>query len=165
MGEAQTGGSVTDALGVLLGTSPGAPVSVSQQVEALVAVLGGLAARSPLILAVEDAENLDPSSQSVLDALLERQGELKLFFLVAVRTPKGEAGLSDEMAGWLAHERVHHLDVGALGPAAGRELIAVTAKHGALPELAVQFILEHCDGVALHLQQMARARGSRRALH
>ena len=76
MEEAQTGGSVTDALGVLLGTSPGAPVSVSQQVEALVAVLGGLAARSPLILAVEDAENLDPSSQSVLDALLERQDEL-----------------------------------------------------------------------------------------
>ena len=157
MGEAQTGGSVTDALGVLLGTSPGAPVSVSQQVEALVAVLGGLAARSPLILAVEDAENLDPSSQSVLDALLERQGELKLFFLVAVRTPKGEAGLSDEMAGWLARDNVHHVDVGALAPEAGRELIAATATEGALPEPCVQFIVSHCGGVALHLQQMVTA--------
>ena len=103
------------------------------------------------------AEHLDASSQEVLTALLEKLGELKLFFLVAVRTPKGEAGLPSGIAGWLARESVHHLDVGPLEPEAGRELIAATAKQGALPEPCVQFILQHCDGVALHLQQMVTA--------
>ena len=51
------------ALGVLLGTSS-APVSVSQQVGALVAVMCGLAAQRPLILVVEDAEHIDHSSQA-----------------------------------------------------------------------------------------------------
>ena len=62
MDEAQAGGTVTDALGVLLGTSTGAPVSVSHQVDALVAVLGGLAARRPLILAIEDVRGPSTSS-------------------------------------------------------------------------------------------------------
>ena len=101
---------------------------------------------------------MDPSSRDVLAALLERLGELQLFILVAVRTPKGEAGLSDEMRGWLARDNVHHLEIGPLAPEAGRELIAATAEQGALPEPCVQFILQHGGGVALHLQQMARAR-------
>ena len=63
------------------------------------------------------------------------------------------------MAGWLAHDSCHHLEVGALTPEAGRELIAATATEGALPEPCVRFILLHCSGVALHLQQMARAWG------
>ena len=100
---------------------------------------------------------MDPSSRDVLAALLERLGELQLFVLVAVRTPKGEAGLSDEMRGWLARDNVHHLEIGPLAPEAGRELIAATAEQGALPEPCVQFILQHGGGVALHLQQMARA--------
>ena len=48
---------------MLLGTSS-APVSVSQQVGALVAVMCGLAAQRPLILVVEDAEHIDHSSQA-----------------------------------------------------------------------------------------------------
>ena len=100
---------------------------------------------------------MDAGSRSVLDALLERrQGEagLKLFVLVAVRTPKGEAGLSSEVAGWLARDSCHLLDICALTPEAGRELIAATAKQGVLPEPCVLFILQHCGGVALHLQQV-----------
>ena len=61
------------------------------------------------------------------------------------------------MAGWLAHDSCHHLEVGALTPEAGRELIAATATEGALPEPCVQFILQHGGGVALHLQQMVTA--------
>ena len=100
------------------------------------------------------AEHLDASSRGVLDALLGRLGELKLFVLVAVRTPKGEAGLSSEVAGWLARDSCHLLDICALTPEAGRELIAATAKQGVLPEPCVLFILQHCGGVALHLQQV-----------
>ena len=96
-------------------------------------------------------------SQAVLAALMERLGALKLFCIVAVRTPKGEAGLSSGIAAWLQLDGVHHLEMGALAPEAGRELIAATATEGALPEPCVQFVLQHCGGVALHLQQMARA--------
>ena len=125
--------------------------------DALVAVLSGLATQRSLILAFEDAEHLDTSSRSVLAALVERLSELKLFLLVAVRTPKGEAGLSREVAGWLARSNVQHLDLGPLDPAAGRELITATASLGRLPEPCVAFILQHGGGVALHLQQMVKA--------
>ena len=102
-------------------------------------------------------EQPGPLPQDVLAALLERLGGLKLLFLVSVRTPKGVAGLSAEVAGWLARDNVHHVEVGALAPEAGRELIAATATEGALPEPCVQFILQHGGGVALHLQQMVTA--------
>ena len=61
--EAQEGGKLAGALGVLLGAGPAAPVPVSQQLDALVAVLSGLATQRSLILCVEDAEHLDPSSE------------------------------------------------------------------------------------------------------
>ena len=94
-------------------------------------------------------------SQAVLAALMERLGALKLFCIVAVRTPKGEAGLSSGIAAWLQLDGVHHLEMGALAPEAGRELIAATATQGALPEPCVQFILQHASA-ALRLPPALR---------
>ena len=59
----EAGEQALGALGVLLGTTS-APVAVAEQVDALVAVLSGLAARRSLILVVEDAEHLESSSQA-----------------------------------------------------------------------------------------------------
>ena len=51
----EAGGQLAGPLGELLGTSGApAPVSVAQQVDALVAVLSGLATRRSLVLAIED---------------------------------------------------------------------------------------------------------------
>ena len=154
--EWQPGEPLLGALEALLGTSS-EPVPVSEQTKALVAVLCGIAARRPLILAVEDAEHLEGSSQAALSALVDQLRELKLFVLVAVRTPKGAAGLCPEMSGWLRQDNGHHLEVGALSDAAGRELIAATATGGMLPAQCVDFIIAQCSGVALHLQQMVTA--------
>ena len=56
MVEEEAGGKLASALGQLLGTSgTAAAVSVSQQVDVLVAVLSGLATQRSLVLAVEDA--------------------------------------------------------------------------------------------------------------
>ena len=77
--------------------------------------------------------------------------------LVATRTSDGEKGLDPRLAAWLQRDSVHHMEVGALAPDAARELIAVTATEGSLPPACVGFVLEHCGGVALHLQQMVKA--------
>ena len=63
--------------GVQLTPAPSPPVHVSQT-EALVSVLSGLAKQRPLILCVEDAENLDADSLSVLDALVAQLDALRL---------------------------------------------------------------------------------------
>ena len=52
--------------------------STTPQAEALVTVLSGLAKRRPLILCIEDAENLDADSISVLDALVAQLDTLQL---------------------------------------------------------------------------------------
>ena len=77
--------------------------------------------------------------------------------LVATRTADGEKGLDARLAAWLQRDSVHHMEVGALSPDAARELIAATAMEGSLPPACVGFVLEHCGGVALHLQQMVTA--------
>ena len=69
------------------------PAPLDEQVQALVTLLGGLAATRPLMLCCEDSEHIDSSSLAVLDQLLtasaDQNRRTKLFVVVAVRSECG----------------------------------------------------------------------------
>ena len=147
--------AVGRAVGALLGDSNAASVALEEQVAALVAVLTGLAAERPLLLCVEDAEHLDPASLSVLHSLVCAEGAARLCMLVAVRSSQGV--VDETMLQWLERDCGQHLEIGPLSTDAARELITITASGGTMPPPVVAFIVEHCGGVPLHVDQMTTA--------
>ena len=148
------------ALGALLedeggggGGGGGGAAQLEDQVETFAALLLGLArgARG-LVLCVEDAEHLDSSSLAVLDRVVQalavgasageqdparaaaRQGGAKLFLLLAARATEGVQELP-WASSWVAElPFATHLQVGRLSDNAARELAALTAGAGELPE-------------------------------
>ena len=48
------------------------------------------------------------------------------------------------------------MELGALGSEAARQLAITCAPGGCLPEEVLAYIVQHCEGICLNVQQMAR---------
>ena len=59
-------------------------------------------------------------------------------------------------AAW-AVARAVPAQIGPLSDKSARELIAISACGGTLPPPVVDFVVEHCGGVPLHVDQMTKA--------
>lgn len=93
---------------------------------ALTALLANLADRAPLLLAVDDAQWLDPASGRALAFALHRQEERDVRLLAAVRIESGVARQSGAFASvesTLGRERVERLPLGPLSVAAIHQVI------------------------------------------
>ena len=150
------------AVGALLGSST--RVQLGRQVEAMARVLLGLSrSRRGLALVIEDSEHIDPSSLEVvaqLIAALREEGaaahENKLFILLAVRSTEGI--VDEQMRGWVEEVPfVTHMEVGQLLPEAARELAILSTPGGRLPEDVLDYLVAHCEGVCLNIEQMTTA--------
>ena len=76
--------------------------------------------------------------------------------LLAVRSGDGLVG-DATMRAWLELGCCHHMELGALDGGMARDLINLVARRGRLPAECVQYVIEHCGGNALSIEQMVSA--------
>jgi predicted ATPase len=76
--------------------------------EVLVAVLSGMAARAPLLFAIEDLHWIDPSTLELLELVVRRAPAARLLVLLLFRPTFA--------APWSAGEHVTRIDLARLGP-------------------------------------------------
>ena len=158
------GAKLERAVAALMGSRT--QVKLSAQVEALARVLLGLSrGRRGLALTVEDAEHVDSATLEVIASLIATLleddqavagGGSKLFLLLAVRSREGVA--DEQMRGWVEEVPfVTHMEVGELPPEAARELAVRSSPGGRLPDDVLDYLVAHCEGVCLNIEQMTNA--------
>jgi serine/threonine protein kinase/tetratricopeptide (TPR) repeat protein len=115
----------------------------------LVALLGAMAERHPVVLAVEDLHWIDPSTLELLDLLLGEISRLPLL-LVATFRP-------DFTAPWRHQTLVTQLNLGGLNEAHAAQLIERVAEGQRLPVEARREIVARTDGIPLFVEELTKA--------
>ena len=119
-----------------------------ETIEAFVHVLHDVARQQPVLLLAEDLHWADPSSLEVLDALIAALRDLPVLLVMTARTPLG--------ARWAAQAHVTALNLAGLNRGHSLQLAsAVVATYG-LPQLILERIVSHTDGVPLFLEELTR---------
>lgn len=116
---------------------------------ALLNLLIGLATRAPVLLIVEDAHWIDPTSQELLDLLVERVSDVRALVLVTLRP-----GYWPIWAG-SSHATVCVLK--RLGRDDTAEIVGLLAGGKALPDPVREAIVTRTDGVPLFIEEVTKA--------
>jgi class 3 adenylate cyclase len=112
--------------------------------DALDRVLAGLNATAPVVVVVEDAHWIDPTTAEWIERVAAR--ELPGVMLVVTSRPEGTGR-------WLEH--LDPIDLTPLAPAATNELVSAAIEHP-LPDDVIELIVARSDGVPLFAEQLAR---------
>jgi class 3 adenylate cyclase len=115
---------------------------------ALLAQVGGLAARQPVLMIFEDIHWSDPTTREALDLLIDRVPVLRVLVIITFRpefTPP-----------WIGRSHVTLLSLNRLPPRQRAEMIVgVTGK--ALPREIVDQIIDHTDGIPLFIEELTKS--------
>jgi class 3 adenylate cyclase len=115
---------------------------------ALLAQIGGLAARQPLYMIFEDVHWIDPTSLELLAAIVEKLPRLRALLLVTTRpefTPP-----------WPSYAHMTTIPLTRLGRRDGEALVARVAGHKKLPKEVVDEILGRTDGVPMFIEELTK---------
>ena len=116
--------------------------------DALVAQLLHIASGRPLLLVLEDAHWIDPTSRLVIEALIARAAEAQIFLLISSRpgTPlAGRAGgLTELHINRLSRDQARNLAVAVVGGSANAERY-------------IERIVQRADGNPLYVEELARS--------
>lgn len=116
-----------------------------------------LAARQPVVLAIDDLHWADPAARELVEALLDVTDRTPLLLAVAFR-----ADLSSEGSRFRLHalehyaHRVVELALGPLSDAAGEELLAMLMPEG-LDQGAGKELISRAEGNPLYLEELLRS--------
>jgi class 3 adenylate cyclase/predicted ATPase len=116
---------------------------------ALQTLLLRLAARTPLLLIVEDVHWIDPTSQELLDLLVERVSEVRALVLVTFRPGFWPI--------WAGSSHVTVCVLKRLGRGDTAEIVGLLAGGKALPEPVREAIVARTDGVPLFIEEVTKA--------
>jgi class 3 adenylate cyclase/predicted ATPase len=116
---------------------------------ALAAVIAGLGGGRPLLALVEDAHWIDPTSQEVLDRLVEAAPATPLLLLVTARPGYWPP--------WTGQRHVGVCILTRLGREEAVEMVRRVAHGKALPPDVVDPIVARADGVPLFVEELTRA--------
>ncbi|RWF89364.1 MAG: hypothetical protein EOQ36_04690 [Mesorhizobium sp.] len=116
---------------------------------ALLEQLFGLAARQPVLICFEDLQWVDPSTEELLDVLVERFGGSPVLLLCTFR-PGYEAP-------WIGRAGVIHLALSRLDRRRSLELVMRIASHGQIPKGLLEQIVVRTEGVPLFLEEMTKS--------
>ena len=116
--------------------------------EALIHGLEGLAHRQPLVMVLEDAHWIDPSSRELLDVIIDRVGNLPVLLVVTFRPEFQQPSTSEPHVTMLVLNRLDRLDRTAL--------VTQVARGKALPDKVVAQIVERTDGVPLFVEELTK---------
>ncbi len=142
---------IAELLGVATdGRYPALAVSPQQKREltltALLNQLDGAAARGPVLIVLEDAHWIDPTSQDLLDRTVARVANLPVLLVITSRP--------ELQPTWVGQPHVRMLPLSRLGRRDSAGIIAGVAKDKALPDTVVEQILAHTDGVPLFIEEL-----------
>jgi predicted ATPase len=116
---------------------------------AILALLGALAERRPVVLVIEDLHWIDPSTLEFLDLLL---GELPVLPLLLVATFRPEF-----VAPWRHQTSVTQLSLGGLSETHATQLIQQVAEEKRLPPEVYREIVVRTDGIPLFVEELTKA--------
>jgi class 3 adenylate cyclase/predicted ATPase len=116
---------------------------------ALQSLLLGLATRTPVLLIVEDAHWIDPTSQELLDLLAERVSDVRALVLVTFRPGYWPT--------WAGSSHVTVCVLKRLGRGDTAEIIGLLAGGKALPDPVREAIVTRTDGIPLFIEEVTKA--------
>jgi DNA-binding SARP family transcriptional activator len=116
---------------------------------ALLDQIGGVAARSPVLVVFEDAHCIDPTSLELLDRMVDRVAELPVLLVVTFR-PECQPT-------WVGQPQVTLLPLSRLGRRDSTGIIGGIAKGKALPAAVLEQILVHTHGVPLFIEELTKS--------
>lgn len=114
--------------------------------EALVQYLQRLADRSPVLLIVEDAHWLDPTTLDLMTRIIDRIRQMRVLLLITFRP--------DFRPVWAEYSHVTFLTLSRLPRRQSAELIATMTRGKVLPQEVQQAILAKTDGVPLYIEEL-----------
>jgi class 3 adenylate cyclase/tetratricopeptide (TPR) repeat protein len=117
--------------------------------EALMRQLEGLARRQPVLMTVEDAHWIDPTSRELLDLIVERVRNLSVLLVVTFRP--------EFQPPWTGQARVSVLALNRLDRRDLTALVLQIAGGKAVPGEVVERIAERTDGVPLFIEEMTKS--------
>src|SRR6202453_4747081 len=117
--------------------------------ETLLARILAIAARQPLLIVVEDAHWIDPTSLELLTDVVERATALPILVVVI--------GRPEFTPPWPDHSHVTALTLSRVGRAASAALVDQIAGTVALPLRTKELILSRTDGVPLFVEELTAA--------
>ena len=129
---------------------PAVAVSPQQKREmtltALLEQLAGAAAQGPVLIVVEDAHWIDPTSQDLLERMVARAASLPVLLVVTARP--------ELQPNWVGEPHVSMLPLNRLGRRDSAGIIAGVARDKALPDAIVDQVLARADGVPLFIEEL-----------
>jgi tetratricopeptide (TPR) repeat protein len=137
-------------------TRPGdAALSLSAQrrkellLERFLAYLVRRAARAPVLVVVEDAHWIDPTTRDWIDAVIERARSLPMLLIMTYRP--------EFQPSWLGQSHVTALTLNRLGSRDNAALVKRIAGGRDLPAALLDQILERTDGVPLYIEELTKS--------
>jgi class 3 adenylate cyclase len=120
----------------------------TRTLEALVHQLLGLAARQPVLLILEDAHWIDPTTLELSEQCLDMISDARVLMLLTSRP--------DRQPDLAAHPHVTRFTLNRLGRG-GVEAIVVRLSGGNLPAETIDAIIARTDGVPLFVEELTKA--------
>jgi predicted ATPase len=117
--------------------------------EALLRQLEGLARQQPVLMVVEDAHWIDPTSRELLDLRVERVRSLPVLLVVTYRP--------EFQPPWIGQPQVSLMVLNRLDRRDRTLLVAQIAGGKALPEGIVTEIVDRTDGVPLFVEELTKS--------
>jgi predicted ATPase/class 3 adenylate cyclase len=116
--------------------------------DAMVEWILALAARQPVILAVEDLHWVDPSTHELLSLLMGRVQAANVLVLLTSRP---------ELQPWPQWPSLTHLRLNPLTKPQTREMLEAVVRRASLPESVLGALMAKCDGVPLFVEELTKA--------
>jgi predicted ATPase/class 3 adenylate cyclase len=114
----------------------------------LLGQLEALAARQPVLMALEDAHWIDPTSLELFTLTMEHVAGVPVLLIITARP--------EFVPPWPAHTHVSTLALNRLGRQEGEALAFSVAKAKTLPPEVMSQIIAHTDGVPLFVEELTK---------
>jgi class 3 adenylate cyclase/predicted ATPase len=121
----------------------------ARTLSALVAQLEGLAAKQPVLMVLEDAHWLDPTSIELFEEVVARIERLPVLLVVTFRP--------EFKPPWAGFAHVSQLSLNRLSREQGSIVIAAVARGKQLPQAVLEEIVAKTDGVPLFLEEFTKS--------
>jgi class 3 adenylate cyclase/tetratricopeptide (TPR) repeat protein len=106
----------------------------------------------PVLMIIEDAHWIDPTSQQLLDALVPRVATQRIMIMITYRTQQAH----EYTPVWLQSPHVTALTLTGLAHTQGAELAGNVARGKALPADVLEQIVVRADGLPLWIEELTK---------
>jgi class 3 adenylate cyclase/tetratricopeptide (TPR) repeat protein len=117
--------------------------------EQFVAHIAGLSAQKPILIVLEDAHWIDPTTQELFDIIVERMRTLPVLLILTHRPEFAPP--------WLGQSHVTVLALNRLGRRENAAMIRQVAKGKDLPAMLLEQIVTRTDGVPLFIEEVTKS--------